>query len=1146
MNKITQDDDISQTERELTSPPSPKRPRVDCTVMNDHSGLSRFDFPELLTFRKSSSSPSSANTLVENEGLISTVECLEDEKSQEQPKDTKFNITTATELALYNESTHMGSSKVCVIPAESYLLLLGREEQSLVTERDKLSFYQSDDTNGSLGESNTSSHSDGRLLGASLRDEIPGGCSPSTGNEKDGRQVQRNTSEMQAVNLTSRNEELRCQPNCTYKEKVCDISFSNTRSQFAEVVETNQKRAEPELNENIVFTKEDGKISSSDYADSKLLHSNPAEDPSGNLVEVGKGKNDLELQFCENENVSVCDAETEGQVNDNDMCEALTPSAADCGERSILSHDAALERNVAFENMNLKVDDLCEAKREDGACKIIAKAQSETADHTTETTMPARISQEPAEGDNDDGPLGVIDPAIRSETDREAEENCCNSASAAGAKLSPSVDVCEMETPLPLCSDMRPSQKVSSPEQTEHFIYQSRTWHQEGENDDFCQPRPQSYSITTNGKHDKAFSEGICQWKSNSSKSPTKPLPPGDDKSHGSMGHELKEQSQSSCFSVRLDHLEMQEVKHSQGETDSMDTTAEIKEGEEILSFVKELESGEHMNLKKTVELKEKPLLKNEQHKDDTTDLPTCDCNTDWTKGETHERESDLKLTEGEQGNELDGLFDQPFSADISMTDVEEEERKEVTKVRDKMKTDGPEKSEILVQSEDYFQQQNEHKADMTEVSSGEGIGEWREWRKLPMGSEDGQEHKPSCFSDCQDKAEKEADFLAFSFSSTSDAVVPCQGNLSHSHEAHNNPTALNCSDRFSPLPSAFTLYNRVLEGFDTFEKIQLSPDDDDDTAGVGNIPVLIGLPGQLLQTPERPLYHFMSVAESDMHEEIPKGEEEVEGSECHTENMANGFLSSDSACNEVPNFISAADAIALGWPERQPNCESVRESSEHIQDELNPTLASSSVTTESDSSASGVNGCAELEMKKRFDLVLKELNLFFEISRNDYESDCGPNSISPEQCTDKTKALEGNASEYTEHLTSPDVGCCRDTTSDDADEDRSLDICGGDSVVFRTAVSSDGEQEVPLSRRLCQEASQEIAEKHREPREVEQNGKVWSPSFMCLPLLEQLSHNPPEQPRRLEPLKTCTRPIRVGLSKRAKTKQLHRPHPYK
>lgn len=42
------------------------------------------------------------------------------------------------------------------------------------------------------------------------------------------------------------------------------------------------------------------------------------------------------------------------------------------------------------------------------------------------------------------------------------------------------------------------------------------------------------------------------------------------------------------------------------------------------------------------------------------------------------------------------------------------------------------------------------------------------------------------------------------------------------------------------------------------------------------------------------------------------------------------------------------------------------------------------------------------------------------------------------------------------------------------------------------------------------------------------------------------LCAGPPEQPRRLEPLRTCTGPLRVGLSKRAKTKHLHRPHPYK
>lgn len=42
------------------------------------------------------------------------------------------------------------------------------------------------------------------------------------------------------------------------------------------------------------------------------------------------------------------------------------------------------------------------------------------------------------------------------------------------------------------------------------------------------------------------------------------------------------------------------------------------------------------------------------------------------------------------------------------------------------------------------------------------------------------------------------------------------------------------------------------------------------------------------------------------------------------------------------------------------------------------------------------------------------------------------------------------------------------------------------------------------------------------------------------------LCAGPQEQPGRLRPLRTCSRPIRVGLSKRAKARRLHHPHPYK
>nr|XP_020443820.1 uncharacterized protein LOC109952866 isoform X2 [Monopterus albus] len=162
--------------------------------------------------------------------------------------------------------------------------------------------------------------------------------------------------------------------------------------------------------------------------------------------------------------------------------------------------------------------------------------------------------------------------------------------------------------------------------------------------------------------------------------------------------------------------------------------------------------------------------------------------------------------------------------------------------------------------------------------------------------------------------------------------------------------------------------------------------------------------------------------------------------------------------------------------------------------------------------------------------------------------SDCASDKASsPEQSSDITEPLEADSSNCKEHLSSPHLGCHRDTTTDDADEECRLEMCEGVPMDCCTAAGScDGEQEVPLGSHMCPETSVKAAEKHREPQEMEQRRKLWSPSFMCLPFVEQQTHVLPEQPKRLEPLRTCTRPIRVGLSKRAKTKHLHCPHPYK
>ncbi|XP_047429983.1 uncharacterized protein LOC124999214 [Mugil cephalus] len=1130
MDKITLDNVSPQARKELTPPLSPKRPRTDCTVLNEHGGKSKFDFPELLRFQKTISSPSSPSTLHKNEGAIGTAECgfFKDEKPQEQPQDPKVNVTYITEVTpSHCDSAYRELPTVHFITAERHRLLLEEDEQPPVTETDKNSSYPGGATSGSLAEcpasasADTPSHPDGKQLGKSLENKIPGGFCLSAGNE-DERQVPNYFNQIQAAIFGSRNEEVRCLSDCISKDE--NTGFCPW-SQYA--VETNQRGKELEVSENIVFSKEDGEspLSSSDYADPELPCTHPKEESSGNLAEGEK--NELELQICVNGSVFVCDGETIGQVNESDIGKTFFP-AAECAEGSILSNDVVLDRNIANGNASLEVDGLYEAKGEHAAGRIITEAGSETADHTTETPMLTRISQEPAEGDNDAGPFTVIDPAIWSETDRDAEEKRRNS----GVELSASVKVSEMETPF--CSDERPSLKVSSPDETEQFNHRGSTLC-EGEHVEFSrsQKEPHACSVTTNQTHNMNCNGGNCQWQG--SHSSTNPFPAGDDERqerHDAVECQLKGEGQSSCFPVNFDHLKTQEVEYSHSETDRMGETFDTREIQES-----KIKRDEHANLEKAVRSSESIQHQNEQHQDNKTEISTDDCVSDSTEGEMHEKDGELTLTEGQVEIQLECLSDHVFSADVSMIDVTVEGKasKEMSTIGEEIQNS--ENSKILSKYEDDVQNENEE--DMTDVSPVEYMSECTEGNMLTHCPEDDQEHKLMCFSDLQHGAENMHGLLAAIFPPTSDAVVPCQRDLSHSQNAH-SPTAPICSDRFPPLPSAFSLYNSVPGAFDNFEKIQLSPDDDDDAAaGSSDIPVLSSLSSLLLKTPQRQVLRRTPAAESDKREEIPGKEEEEERFERHSGNVADGFVGSDS-CNDAPNFISATDGSALRRPARQASYEPARDSSERIQDQLNPQSVSS---PDSDSPTSAGNDRSEFVMKKQFDMVLKELNLFFEISRSDNASDSRPSS--PEHCSAMAQP-QGIASKCKEDLSSPDLGLHSDTTADDADEDHHLQMCEGVPVVACAAVSGGREQEVPRNTHMHQEASEDAAEKHRGPRETEQKGKAWSPSFLDLSLMEQANRRVPEQPKRLEPLKTCTRPIRVGLSKRAKTKHLHRPHPYK
>ncbi|KAF7231384.1 uncharacterized protein [Nothobranchius furzeri] len=706
------------------------------------------------------------------------------------------------------------------------------------------------------------------------------------------------------------------------------------------------------------------------------------------------------------------------------------------------------------------------------------------ADQLSEMPVASEISQEPAEGDND--AFGVIDPVICSEIDKEVEGRLCISDSTEGTELSALGQICSVEITLPLCCSASTSQVLSA-DQNKEFNHQERTM--QDENKFICLGYTQACSVTNIDTQDNRAN---CQSSlSSSSKKPPPAKVGGTEGSHDLVHQELKEQSWSRCCAASPNYIKMQEVEFSEKERDKVDMTAVINGRKEAAHIFKEKENNKEGTSQQ----------QNQQDEDDGL-----------MEEETSKQNSKLNCTDVTE--ELASLSNNPHCPDINGMDgtTKGTEQRGVIKFGTEIKTCGCETSEI--------------KGTAREESPDGSVSEWLEGAKLPFLHADHSEQRLSGFSPYQYRSDLS---MPITFPPECDAVVPCQPNLSHSENAQSTSTALTSSDRFPP--SAFTLSSHVLRGFDTFEKIKLSPDDgDDDDAGLGSMPVLTSSPKE--KAPEQQLHHHMQTAELDVHNKMAV---EKDGGECHVGNMANGFVSSDSACNDGPNFHPAADVNVLTWPEQQPDCGSACDSSELTHEESNSHSECSAVTPEYDSDP---NNSLQFEMKEQFDRVLKELRLFFDISRNDFASDCRP--CSPEQY-DAPKPLERNTSKGTEGFSQPG-GLHRDDASPDkAVEDHSLEMCGVDPVASFLNASSDGEQEVPLNRKVCQHKS--TKEKHAVPQEVEQNKKMWSPSFSHLPVLEQLSQT---QLRRLEPLKTCTRPIRVGLSKRAKTKHLHRSHPYK
>eukprot|EP00063_Salmo_salar_P086477 XP_014061312.1 PREDICTED: uncharacterized protein LOC106608117 [Salmo salar] len=373
------------------------------------------------------------------------------------------------------------------------------------------------------------------------------------------------------------------------------------------------------------------------------------------------------------------------------------------------------------------------------------------------------------------------------------------------------------------------------------------------------------------------------------------------------------------------------------------------------------------------------------------------------------------------------------------------------------------------------------------------------------------------------------------------DAVVP---------GSDSNPEDDTVRDReedrsVSVMPSAaHILSDCVPVGFDTFEKIQLCPLD---TNGLEHSPLLSSSPSQTFKTEFQ--HHSaggtMHSGESD-EEDIAEEEED----QCQEEAERGFFHCENTKFNEVPvpDFISPQISPSLS-PEMP--CQSSILFCGTSQCDSPPQAKLPTLTSDKNiHPVSETLDFPEFEIKERFDMVMEELSLYFEISDEaGYQSS---ERATSEQCSVRDPGAEEDNTDLITRSTS-DHPSSQDAVEDEprggtsmGDDDHGLKTYQAEPETTCTTGGLDCEQEVPLE--CCHqgtegEDSMYSSAKHKDHSRgqgADEKCKLWSPAFMFLPCLDQLNQRKPEQPKRLEPLKTCTRPIRVGLSKKAKTKQLH------
>ncbi|XP_005415351.2 PREDICTED: RAD51-associated protein 2 [Chinchilla lanigera] len=186
-----------------------------------------------------------------------------------------------------------------------------------------------------------------------------------------------------------------------------------------------------------------------------------------------------------------------------------------------------------------------------------------------------------------------------------------------------------------------------------------------------------------------------------------------------------------------------------------------------------------------------------------------------------------------------------------------------------------------------------------------------------------------------------------------------------------------------------------------------------------------------------------------------------------------------------------------------------------------------------------------DFEMKSKFDLVLKELRMFHEISKENeipttVETNTGQQNYFEESNDDEEAKIE---IEKDLKLVTADTDCASPLPCDIVARPN-IDRRHKGLFKWKT-VPNNGEQEVPNMHCCPRTAEEEICY-----FTSEQDGKNSLPKRSSLLSDEYMEEKFNYLPRggshfshgisRIQPLKTCSRPIRIGLSRKARFKQLH------